>query len=57
MTKGADMISKGEKLFANIERDEVPKLLEFLYEKGIKVFSVRRRGLEAFYNSIVKEGS
>ncbi len=48
---------KGQKLFANIERHEVPELLQFLYEKGIKVFGVKRQGLEAFYNNLVKEGA
>lgn len=48
---------KGEKLVVNIERHEVPGLLQFLYEKDIKVFSVKRQGLEALYNNLVKEGA
>lgn len=48
---------KGERLVANIERHEVPELLQILYEKGIKVFSVKRQGLESLYNNLVREGA
>ena len=47
----------GEKIVANIERHEVPELLRILYEKGVKVFSVKRQGLESLYNNLVKEGA
>ncbi len=48
---------KGDRLVANIEKHEVPELLHILYENGIKVFSVKRQGLEALYNNLVKEGA
>jgi ABC-2 type transport system ATP-binding protein len=48
---------KGEKLFAYIERHEVPELLKSLYKKDIKVFSVKRQSLEALYNDYIKDGA
>lgn len=47
----------GDLLIAEIERHEVPSVLQFLYEKNIKVFGVRRQGIEALYNRVVKEVS
>ncbi|MEX1378310.1 MAG: ABC transporter ATP-binding protein [Eubacteriales bacterium] len=43
----------GDLLIAEIERHEVPSVLQFLHEKNIKVFGVRRQGIEALYNRIV----
>ncbi len=47
---------RGEKLFAYIERHEVPELLKSLYKKDIKVFGVKRQSLEALYNDYIKDG-
>lgn len=45
----------GAKLIANIHRNEVPEFLESLYTRGIRVFGVRRQGLETLYNHFAKE--
>ncbi|WKY43216.1 ABC transporter ATP-binding protein [Eubacteriaceae bacterium ES2] len=45
----------GDLLIAGIERYEVPFVLNFLHEKNVKVFSVRRQGIETLYNRIIKE--
>jgi len=44
-------------LIAGVERQEVPSVLQLLYEKNVKVFGVKRQGIETLYNSLVKEGS
>jgi ABC-2 type transport system ATP-binding protein len=43
------------KLIAQIERHEVPDLLQVLYNKNIKVFGVKPQGLEMLYNNLIKE--
>lgn len=48
---------QGDLLIAEIERDQVPLVLQFLYEKDIKVFGVRRQGIETLYNRLIKEVS
>ncbi len=48
---------KNDIVFAGIERHEVPSVLQLLYEKNVRVFSVRRQGIETLYNSLVKEDS
>jgi len=47
---------KGELLLAGIEKEEVPSVLGLLSERNIKVFGVKRQGIEALYNRLVKEG-
>jgi ABC-type multidrug transport system, ATPase component len=47
----------GEMLIAGIVRSEVPEILQLLYEKNVKVFSVKRQGLERLYNNLLKEGT
>ena len=49
--------AEGDILIAGVERYEVPSVLQLLYEKNIKVFGVRRQGIETLYNRLVKEGS
>jgi len=44
-------------LTAEVERYEVPTILQLLYENNVKVFGVRCQGIETLYNSLVKEGS
>ena len=46
----------GNTLTAQIDRREVPELLQALYTNNIKVFSVRPQGLEVLYNHLVREG-
>lgn len=48
---------KDDILIAGVERQEVPSVLQLLYEKNVKVFSVKRQGIETLYNRLVKEGS
>jgi ABC-type multidrug transport system ATPase subunit len=45
------------RLYARVDRGEVPGLLGALHEGGVPVYAVRRLGLEMFYNSIVKGGA
>ena len=46
---------EGGMLTAEVERKEVPNVLRLLYEKDIKVFGVKHRGIETLYNTLVKE--
>ncbi len=48
---------KDDILIAGVERQEVPMVLQLLYEKNVKVFGVKRQGIEMLYNRLVKEGS
>ena len=43
-------------LLAGVERQEVPSVLQLLYQKNVRVFSVKRQGIETLYNSLIKEG-
>ena len=43
-------------LIAGVERQEVPAVLELLYERNIRVFGVKRQGIETLYNRLVQEG-
>lgn len=45
------------KLYAHIERGDVPGLLAYLHECGVSVYGVKRVGLETFYNKLMKEES
>ncbi|MBN2879486.1 MAG: ABC transporter ATP-binding protein [Clostridia bacterium] len=49
--------AEGNLLIAGINRSEVPDVLRFLHEKHVKVFSVKRQGIETLYNRVVKEVS
>jgi ABC-2 type transport system ATP-binding protein len=49
--------AEGDLLIAGIERYEVPFVLQLLYEKNVKVFGVRRQGIETLYNRLIKEVS
>lgn len=44
-------------LIAGVERQDVPLVLQMLYEKNVKVFGVKRQGIETLYNRLVKESS
>lgn len=47
---------EGDTLIAQVERYEVPSVLRLLYNENIKVFGVRRQGIETLYNRLIKEG-
>lgn len=47
---------KDNVLIAGIEKQEVPSVLRLLYEKNVKVFGVKRQGIETLYNRLVNEG-
>lgn len=47
----------GDLLIAGVERDELPSVLQLLYKENIKVFGVKRQGIETLYNRLIKEGS
>ena len=55
-TKNRRFEAENNMLIAEIERNEVPWLLQILYEKNIKVFGVRQQGIEKLYNNLIKEG-
>ena len=42
---------------AEDERHEVPSVLQLLHNENIKVFGVRRQGIETLYNRLIKEGA
>jgi hypothetical protein len=48
---------EGDILIAGVERHEVPSVLQMLYNENIKVFGVRRQGVETLYNRLMKEGA
>lgn len=43
-------------LIAGVERREVPAVLQLLYERNVKVFGVKRQGIETLYNRLMGEG-
>lgn len=47
---------EASKVYANIHREEVPKLLCKFIESGIDVFSVRTQNIELVYNESIKGG-
>lgn len=51
--KQVEYDDKESKLYARIEKNQIPELLERLYKENIKVFSVRPQSLEYIYNSFV----
>jgi ABC-type multidrug transport system ATPase subunit len=53
--QGRCTVSEG-RVIARIGRPEVPGLLGFLHERGVRVYGVKLVGLEPFYNSLTKGG-
>ncbi|SFR96861.1 ABC transporter ATP-binding protein [Anaeromicropila populeti] len=48
---------KGNMLIAEVNRHELPDVLWLLSENCIKVYGVKRQGIEALYNQLIKEAS
>ncbi len=47
----------GNRLLAQVEHEEIPAVLEALYAQKVRVFGVRRQGIESLYNALVQEGA
>jgi ABC-2 type transport system ATP-binding protein len=47
----------GDRLLAQVEHEEIPAVLEALYAQNVRVFGVRRQGIESLYNALVQEGA
>jgi len=47
----------GDRLLAQVEHEEIPAVLEALYAQKVRVFGVRRQGIESLYNALVQEGA
>jgi len=47
----------GDRLMAQVEHEEIPAVLEALYAQKVRVFGVRRQGIESLYNALVQEGA
>ena len=54
--KGA-LTAGGDMLFASVDRLQVPRVLQALYENGVQVFGVKKQGIESLYNTLVREGA
>jgi hypothetical protein len=52
---GARCSISGGRLIARIKREEVPELLQVLYQHSIKVYGVKQLGLEQLYTGLLKE--
>jgi len=46
----------GVHILAQVDHEEVPSVLEALVAQNIRVFGIRRQGIESLYNTLVQEG-
>jgi ABC-2 type transport system ATP-binding protein len=54
---GGALTVSGDTLLADVDRRQVPAVLQALYENGVQVFGVKKQGIESLYNSLVREGA
>ncbi len=54
---GGMLTASGDTLLANVDRRQVPTVLQALYENGVQVFGVKKQGIESLYNTLMQEGA